>query len=88
MTKITAIIRLQCLQIKKEDNFLQTSINNLSFIAHILRLEQRVYEELCKPVKCFSKVMTLDLEIKYHLQASEIVLTLDADTVSTFFDVM
>jgi len=48
---------------------MQTSINNLSFIAHKLWFEQWVYEELCKPIKCFFEVTTLDVKIKYRLQA-------------------
>jgi len=49
---------------------MQTSIDNFRFIAHIAWLEKRIDEELCKSIKCFPKVTTLDVEIKYRLQTS------------------
>jgi len=48
----------------------ETSVNDLGFISHVLRLEERVDEELCKPIQSLLQVTALNVEVKYHLQPS------------------
>jgi len=65
----------------------QTSINNLSFTAHVFRREEWIDKELCKPIQRFFKVDTLDVEIKYRLQKCN-ALTLQASIIKSNITVL